>query len=285
MERNQRNLEAQSAEEEDHAHDRQWRGTNVLHDIIKVECARSTIKEADTVDHHTTGESSGEDELCTGLCTVMTILVESDKAGHRHRSHLKTDEEQQEVVGTYHHVHTEKRRDDEFVELSFLEISIWALQPLARLDEDNKRTKGENRLDDAHARIGHIHTTESSSRSRGENVDEDMSQHQHTHQRIEPAAHLTLTGAGSSEQVSKEYDQQNSRQRGLRNHIKKLTIIYIHNFILFSIVLHASDNTCAKDMMQHRSHGIVDDILCPQWSHTKAGYAENQAAYSDTLVP
>ena len=46
VERNQRNLEAQSAEEEHHTHDGHGRGTNVLHDIIKVECARSLEKVA-----------------------------------------------------------------------------------------------------------------------------------------------------------------------------------------------------------------------------------------------
>ncbi len=160
---------------------------------------------------------------------MVTIFVEGDKAGHRHRCHLKAEEEQQEVVGTHHHVHSQEGGDDQFVELSLLEIGVLTKQPLARLNHHDERAEGKDGLDDPHAVVGHIHATKGGDGGGGRDIDQDMGQQQQSHHRVEPLARTILAFLGCGEQVDKEDNDQDGHERDLRNHVEKLTIIDIHN--------------------------------------------------------
>ena len=60
-----------------------------------------------------------------------------------------------------------------------------------------------------------------------------MYQHQRTDERVEPFARFRLGRFGSRKQVSNEDNHQYGRKRNLRQHVKELTIIYIHHESLF----------------------------------------------------
>ncbi len=102
MEGHQRDLEAQSAEEEHQAHDGQCgrlegRGaTSRLNDltvhqrsersshIAKVERAGGSIDERDAIEHHAAGERRHQDILRSTLSRVLLPLVEGHQAGQGH---------------------------------------------------------------------------------------------------------------------------------------------------------------------------------------------------------
>lgn len=65
--------------------------------------------------------------------------------------------------------------------------------------------------------------------------------------------------------------------------MEKLTIIYIHDFFYF--LQTCIRDSCGNDVMEDRTYGIVDHVLCPQRSKTETGNAEDQSAYGDALIP
>ena len=156
----------------------------------------------------------------------MAVLVERHQAGHGHRSQLKTQEEQQEVVGTYHHVHTQEGGEGEHVELALLEEGIGAAHPLAALDEHDECAEGEDALDDTDRGCGIVHAAKGNGRLYGSEIEQGVGKHEHTHQRTEPCTGSLEVGAslyigytGGSKEVCNEDDYQNSHKAYFGHHM------------------------------------------------------------------
>ncbi|CUO88119.1 Uncharacterised protein [Segatella copri] len=145
----------------------------------------------------------------------MTVLIECYQASHWHRCHFETEEEQEEVVGTNHHVHTEQGRDNQHIELTLLEGCVLAAQPLLSLYHYDEGTQCQDSLQNTGSRTCCVHATKCLCGFCWEDIDGNVSHHQETYQRIEP---LTVCALGTAE-VSNESDQQNYHQGSFWNHI------------------------------------------------------------------
>jgi len=183
--------------------------------IVEVQGTASCIEQRNTIDHHTTRESSGQNELSTCLSRIVTVLIEGYQAGHWHRCHFETEEEQEEVVGTYHHVHTQQGRDNQHIELTLLEGCVLTAQPLLSLYHHDEGTQSQDSLQYTGSRTSGVHAAKCLCSFCREDVEGDVSHHQETYQRIEP---LTVCALGTAE-VSNESDQQNYHQGSFWNHI------------------------------------------------------------------
>ena len=149
------------------------------------------------------------------LSRVVTILVEGNQTSHWHGCHLQTEEEQEEVVGTNHHVHTQQSRENQHIELALLEGCVLTAQPLLGLYQDYQCTKRQHGLENTSGRTRGVHSTKGRCGFCREDINGDVSHHQETYQRIEP---LTVCALGTAE-VSNESDQQDCHQGSLWNHI------------------------------------------------------------------
>ena len=137
VEGHERNLEAQSAEEEHQSHDEHCAltpegGALVGNDgghIVEVECAADAVEHGDAVEHHAAGECGGEDVLGGSLGRLVLVFVEGHEAGHGHGCHLQSEEEQEEVAAGHHDVHAEQGAQDEHVVFAN-EFTGGAFEPL-----------------------------------------------------------------------------------------------------------------------------------------------------------
>ena len=90
----------------------------------------------------------------------IAVLVECHESGQRKRCGLKSDEEQQEVTGRYHEVHSEECDQHQFVEFAAANELHFRVGPFERLYQDDKNTYIEYILDGGYSGSGHIHTCE-----------------------------------------------------------------------------------------------------------------------------
>lgn len=138
VEGHERELEAQTGEEEDQRHNLKRRAGDEGHHVVEVERAGGAVEERDAVEHQTAREEGAEDVFGTRLGRVVLVLVEGDQAGHRHRGQLEPDEEEQEVGRANHEVHAQQRRERQHVELALLVGRILAPQPRGGLHADHQ---------------------------------------------------------------------------------------------------------------------------------------------------
>ena len=227
VEGHERNLEAQSAEEEDQSHEQQRRAAlarDLQGHVVEVERAAHAVEEADAEEHHAAGECGGEDELRCCLGAVVAVEVEGHHRGQRYGGHLQAEEEQEEVAGAHHHEHTQQGAHREHIELALADAALLPRDPGLAHQDNDERAQGEDRLDDRHSGIGLIHAAEGRGLASGGGVaayDRNQCQ-QEGGQRIEPTALSVLCGA----EVGNEKYHQGGRQGGLGNHIEKLTVIH-----------------------------------------------------------
>ena len=188
VERDQRNLEPQPREEEDHGHDLQRRTRNARRHIVEIERPGRPVEERDSIEHQPAGEEGAEDVLRTRLGRITLVLVERHQTGHRHRSQLHADKEKQEVARADHQIHAQQRREGQDVELALLVGRIPAAQPRIGLQEDDQRPDGQHALDDGVHRHVLEHAPEHFARSPRNDIDRDLQREQSAGDGRKPAA-------------------------------------------------------------------------------------------------
>lgn len=167
----------------------------------------------------------------------MAILVKTYEAGHRHGSHLQSEEEHQEMSGRHHHKHTEQGALHKHVELTGLERGVRTGKPLAGLNANDKRTGSKDGFHHRSCLGGHIHSAESlnlriatGNRSK---ADDGQDEHHHRSEHVQMIGIIVLLlflQVVSEDEIHNKGDDEHQHQAGLGNHIKELSVV--HNYIL-----------------------------------------------------
>ena len=153
-------LEGQTGKEEYQSQDLQRTAIQTCRDILEIHRTDGAINHRDTIQEDTAAEQGRKDELGSGFGTMTFVLVEGNQTSHGYSSEFETQEEQQEVSGTHHEVHTNQRTEGKDIELTILVLHVLALQPITTLQEYQDGTQGEDALHDRSHRGRVVHATE-----------------------------------------------------------------------------------------------------------------------------
>ena len=108
----------------------------------------------------------------------MAILVERNQGCHRDAGRFQSDEEHQEVSGGNHEVHTQQGGERQDVELTLLDVVVFAAHPFVCHQEHNQCTYAQDGLHDALGRRVDVHAAEEADVPTGNDGDERMYEEQ-----------------------------------------------------------------------------------------------------------
>ena len=199
--------------------------------VFEVEGTRRTVNQGNTVQQQTTGEQCRKNVFGTGFGRVMAIFVEGHQGCHRNTCSLQSDEEQQEMSGGNHEIHTQQRTECQQIELTLLDDGIRQLHPLMCHQEDNQCTYTEDGLHDALYRCIVIHAAESIDNRTGDDRNQRVYGKQHDGKySVEPCVTILLVRVRTHEEVGNEEDDDDCYQRKLFFKNEKLGIIHVFKF-------------------------------------------------------
>ncbi len=114
VEREQRELESDSAEEEQHGNPQERARTacNSGLDFVEVEASGETVEVAETEQFKCCGDRSHQDVLGSGFRAVLVALVPGGERVHRDGRNFEAEEEREQVAGTHDRESTERRKCD-----------------------------------------------------------------------------------------------------------------------------------------------------------------------------
>ena len=266
MEGHERNLEAKPREEEDQGHHLQRRTVDAGGHVAEIERPGRSVEERDAVEHQSAREQRAEDVFGPRLGRIAFVFVEGHQTGHRDRSQLQTDEEQQEVARADHKIHAQQRREGQDVEFALLVARVLAAQPRVGLQEDDQRPDGEHAFNDAvHRRMAEHAAEEFAPRSRNK-----VHNHLHDHQAADhgrKAAACALPG----HEVVEEHEDENRREGHFGPHQRK-----------YRGVIHSR---LTQNMCNDLRDAAADHVAHPQRRQTHAGDGDDEADDRQPLVP
>ena len=142
VEGNERELESHTGQHKDERGDEQRRviAGNVEGDVVEIERTRNAIEERESQQEECRREDSREEVFGTGLIRLRVFLGNGDERGHRQRSGLESDEEEQEVSRRNHQVHTEEGHQQQLVKLTPTYFYIGSVAPRNRLQQHDEGT-------------------------------------------------------------------------------------------------------------------------------------------------
>ena len=222
MEGHERKLETNAGYHERDCRDKQTAHLAALYhpgQIVEIERPGGEgVHERETHHEDGGGENSRQDILDGSLMALIVTLLEGHHRGQGQRGRLQADDEEKEMTGRDHEIHSEESDEHQLEKLSLAYHHILAVDPSGRLKDDDERAYVENRLDGVGHGVVDIHTAEYRLAARRHNPDGNgAEEEQHSRHRRQEA----LLGVAGKEVGQQDY-HEDAQHDQLRKHRHEL---------------------------------------------------------------